>query len=178
MSVEIKQGTDPLSREVELSVKNRVIEEKVQVALKEEAKRASIPGFRPGKVPLGFLKQRYGKAIRAQVVQDLARDRFIEVMTDQEVELAGAPHFDVMEDHPGKDLKFKANFEVYPKIEINGLKTLKVQNPVVSITDKDESKVIESLRMQKVSWKEVLLQKHHLLGLHKLTCTNLIEVYS
>ena len=66
MSVEIKQGTDPLSREVELSVQNHVIEERIQVALKKEAQSAAIPGFRPGKVPMGFLKQRYGKAIRAQ----------------------------------------------------------------------------------------------------------------
>lgn len=68
VSVETTQG---LERRLTISVPAEQIENTVKEALKSEAKRARIPGFRPGKVPVSVINKRYGKAIRQDITGEV-----------------------------------------------------------------------------------------------------------
>lgn len=154
-SVEVKKGKEPLSRMVELSIAHQSVEERVNNELKKESKTASLKGYRPGKVPFQVLKKYYGPQARQRALQDLINDHFIQVVEDKKLELVSHPQFELIEDKPGQDIKFSANFEVYPQIKLKGIDKLKVQQPVSEVTEQDEKDMINSLAQQQVKWTEV-----------------------
>ncbi|MEQ3652826.1 MAG: trigger factor, partial [Glaciecola sp.] len=118
-------------------------------------KTQRINGFRPGKVPVSVIKKRFGQAVRQEVAGDVMQRQFYEAIMKEKITPAGMPTFDLTKDVDGEDLEFVATFEVYPEVKVNGLDKIKVEKPVVEITDKDLDTMMETLQKQHASWKEV-----------------------
>lgn len=151
VSVETTQG---LERRLTISVPAEQIENTVKEALKSEAKKARIPGFRPGKVPVSVINKRYGKAIRQDITGEVMQRNFIEAIIAEKLNPAGAPTF-VAGDTDAESFKFVATFEIYPEVELKGLEAINVEQPTSEVTDADVDTMIETLRKQHATFEAV-----------------------
>ncbi len=151
-SIETTQG---LERRVQISVPAETVEKAVREELKRVAKTARVDGFRKGKVPAAMIEKLYGASVRQEVLGQLLQDAFFKKMMEEKVNLAGRPTFSVDQFEAGKDLEFTATFEVFPEVELKDLESIEVEKPVVEIAEADVEKMIDVLRKQQATWKEV-----------------------
>jgi trigger factor len=152
VSVETTQG---LERRLTITVSADSVDTAVKGRLQQLAKTQRINGFRPGKVPVSVIKKRFGQAVRQEVAGDVMQRNFYEAIMKEKITPAGMPTFDLTKDVDGQDLEFVATFEVYPEVKVTGLDKIKVEKPVVEITDKDLDTMMKTLQTQHASWKEV-----------------------
>ena len=150
-NIETTQG---LERRVNITVPSETVEQAVREELKRVAKNARVDGFRKGKVPAQIIEKRFGASVRQDVLGDLLQKHFFNVMFENKVNLAGRPTFTVEQFEAGKELKFTATFEVYPEVQLQGLDQIKVEKPVVEISDADIDKMLDVLRKQQATWAE------------------------
>ncbi|QEH23874.1 trigger factor [Histophilus somni] len=150
-NIETTQG---LERRVNITVPSEAVEQAVREELKRVAKNARIDGFRKGKVPAQMIEKRFGASVRQDVLGDLLQKHFFNVMLENKVNLASRPEFTVEQFEAGKELKFTATFEVYPEVQLQGLDKIKVEKPVVEISDADIDKMLDILRKQQATWIE------------------------
>ncbi|MEE6075631.1 trigger factor [Avibacterium paragallinarum] len=150
-NIETTQG---LERRVTITVPAETVDQAVREELKRVAKNARVDGFRKGKVPPHIIEKRFGASVRQDVLGDLLQKHFFNVLVDSKVNLAGRPSFNVEQFEAGKDLVFTATFEVYPEVELKGLDQIKVEKPVVEITEADIDKMVDVLRKQQATWEE------------------------
>ena len=66
-------------------------EEKVQKTLKDYRKKANVPGFRPGMVPMGLIKKQYGTAIKVDEVNRLLGEKLYEYIRENKIQMLGEP---------------------------------------------------------------------------------------
>ncbi|CAM3932257.1 trigger factor [Avibacterium endocarditidis] len=150
-NIETTQG---LERSVTITVPAETVDQAVREELKRVAKNARVDGFRKGKVPPHIIEKRFGASVRQDVLGDLLQKHFFNVLVDSKVNLAGRPSFNVEQFEAGKDLVFTATFEVYPEVELKGLDQIKVEKPVVEISEADIDKMVDVLRKQQATWEE------------------------
>ncbi|MFZ7136236.1 trigger factor [Avibacterium avium] len=150
-NIETTQG---LERRVTITVPAETVDQAVREELKRVAKNARVDGFRKGKVPPHIIEKRFGASVRQDVLGDLLQKHFFNVLVDSKVNLAGRPSFNVEQFEAGKDLVFTATFEVYPEVELKGLDQIKVEKPVVEISEADIDKMVDVLRKQQATWEE------------------------
>ncbi|HBG29946.1 MAG TPA: trigger factor, partial [Gammaproteobacteria bacterium] len=151
MQVSVEK-TSVLERRLTIGVAAAEVDEQVQAKLKESAGQVRLPGFRPGKVPLKVVQQRFGKGIRQEVVGEVISRSFYEAITQEELKPAGQPDIEPINDEAGKDLEYAATFEVYPEIELKDFSTIEITKPVAEITDEDVDKTIANIREQRGEW--------------------------
>ncbi|WP_299004668.1 trigger factor [uncultured Shewanella sp.] len=151
VSVETTQG---LERRLTISVPAEQIETLISNNLKSEAKKARIPGFRPGKVPVSVIKQRYGKAIRQDVTGEVMQRNFVEAIMAEKLNPAGAPTL-TPGNTEGENFEFIATFEIYPEVELKDLDAITVEQPKAEVTTADIDAMIETLRKQHAKFEVV-----------------------
>ncbi len=133
--------------------------DRVQKAYDEELAKAQksvrINGFRPGKIPLSVVRQRYGAAIRKDVVQTLVQQTIASLVEEEQMDLVGYPMIEQLDQEVGKDLSFVALFEAFPPIHLDQLSSLSVHRPEVEITEADVDEMLLTLRRQVATWDVV-----------------------
>ncbi|HEJ2448951.1 TPA: trigger factor [Vibrio cholerae] len=152
VTVETLEG---LQRRLNITVPAANIEDAVAAELRNIAKSRRFDGFRKGKVPMKMVAKMYGKAVRQDVLGEVMQRHFIEAIVKEKINPAGAPTFAPVEIGEGKDLVFTATFEVYPEVELKGLENIAVEKPAAEVTDADVAEMLETLRKQQATWKEV-----------------------
>ncbi|GIB16695.1 trigger factor [Vibrio cholerae] len=152
VTVETLEG---LQRRLNITVPAANIEDAVAAELRNIAKNRRFDGFRKGKVPMKMVAKMYGKAVRQDVLSEVMQRHFIEAIVKEKINPAGAPTFAPVEIGEGKDLVFTATFEVYPEVELKGLENIAVEKPAAEVTDADVAEMLETLRKQQATWKEV-----------------------
>lgn len=154
VSVETKSTTQRL---VKIAVPKERIEPEIQNRLKNLARTTKINGFRPGKVPLRVVEQKYGTQIRQEAVGALIRTSYEEVIQQQNLKPLGEPVFDIESDLDQLDagFTFTAVFDVYPEITNLNMDNLIINKPVAQINETDVDEMLEKIRMQQVTWNEV-----------------------
>ncbi|HGH6006983.1 TPA: trigger factor [Vibrio cholerae] len=152
VTVETLEG---LQRRLNITVPAANIEDAVAAELRNIAKNRRFDGFRKGKVPMKMVAKMYGKAVRQDVLGEVMQRHFIEAIVKEKINPAGAPTFEPVEIGEGKDLVFTATFEVYPEVELKGLENIAVEKPAAEVTDADVAEMLETLRKQQATWKEV-----------------------
>lgn len=150
VSVETTQG---LERQVTITVPADKIDAEVKSRLRDLAKRQRIDGFRPGKAPVTLIQKRYGLAVLQEVAGEQMQRHFYDAIIANKLTPAGAPTFAPGQLEQGKDLEFKATFEVYPEVEVKNLDKIEVNKPVVEIADADLDKMLDTLRKQHAKWE-------------------------
>ncbi len=149
------ETTDGLNRQLTITVPATNIEDAVTAELRSIAKNRRFDGFRKGKVPLKMVSRMYGKAVRQDIMGEVMQRHFIEAIIKEKINPAGAPTFTPVEAIEGQDLIFKAAFEVYPEIELKNLDKINVEKPVAVVNDEDVTEMLETLRKQQATWKEI-----------------------
>ena len=151
LNIETTQG---LERRVTITVPAETVVQAIREELKRVAKNARVDGFRKGKVPPHIIEKRFGASVRQDILGDLLQNHFFQAVIENKINLAGRPSFTVEQFEEGKELKFSATFEVYPEVEFKGLENIKVEKPVVEISEADVDKMVEVLRKQQATWTE------------------------
>jgi trigger factor len=110
------------------------------------ARKVTLPGFRPGHVPRGVVKQRFAKEVKDDVLQRLMMHALQHAIVDQRLHIVGQPDIDEITFDEGEPLKFKASIEVVPDFELKPYKGLKAEKRVLRVTEKDVDAALERLR--------------------------------
>lgn len=152
VSVENLEG---LARKLTVAVPAQEVDSEVERRIADAAKTVRLDGFRPGKVPRKVVHQRFGAALRQEVVAEVAQKSFQEAVTQQSLVVVGDPAIEPTKNDPGHDLEYTATFEVYPDVELCTFSDIKVSKPVAEVTDDDVSAMIAKLRDQQASWRVV-----------------------
>lgn len=149
------ETTSGLERRLTVEVPAAEVEDAVSERIEKAAKTVRLNGFRPGRVPVRVVRQRFGSAIRQEVIGETLSRTFQDAVSREGVRPAGPPRIDPMRDEPGEDLAYTAVFEVYPEVRLADLAALEIVKPVASVSDADVDAMIERLREQRASWDEV-----------------------
>ena len=149
------ETTGGLERRMKVQVPAERVEREVEEQLKSLTKKAKVDGFRPGKVPLKVLRERFGEQVRSDVVRDLLQSSFNEALAKEKLNPAGGPRIDSINTAPGKDLEFTAVFEIYPEVKLQGTEGIKVERPVADVTAADIDAMLDNLRRQRAGWEQV-----------------------
>jgi len=131
------------------------VENEVNKRLQQTAKRAKVAGFRPGKVPMSVIRQRFEADARQEAFGDLVQASFYEAIVEQKLNPAGAPAVEPKSFEKGKDLEFVAIFEVFPEFTVAGLESIKVERLSAEVADADLDNMLEVLRKQNVRFEAV-----------------------
>ena len=149
------ESTSALERRMTIGVPAERIETEVTKRLQQTARRAKVPGFRPGKVPMNVIRQRYEDAARQEALGDLIQATFYEAIVEQKLNPAGAPAVEPKVFEKGKDLEYVATFEVFPEIKLAGFDGIAIERLQADVTDADLDNMLEILRKQNIRFEAV-----------------------
>ncbi|MDZ5601756.1 trigger factor [Pseudomonas sp. RP23018S] len=149
------ENTSALERRMTIAVPAERVENEVNKRLQQTARRAKVPGFRPGKVPMSVIRQRYEAAAREEAFGDLVQASFYEAIVEQKLNPAGAPAVEPKSFEKGGDLEFVAIFEVFPEFTVAGLESISVERLSAEVADADLDKMLDVLRKQNVRFEAV-----------------------
>jgi trigger factor len=149
------ETTSALERRLTIGVPAERVENEVNARLQRTAQNARLPGFRPGKVPMKVVRQRFGEGVRQEVLGEVLNQSFSEAVQQQQLKLAGRPSIEPKSLEAGKDLEYVATFEVFPDIALGDYSVIEVVKPVAEVTEQDVDKMIDTLRTQQGSWEAV-----------------------
>ena len=135
-------NAEGLKREYRISVPAADIEGKLVARLNEVGREVRVPGFRAGKVPLTVLRQRFGDAVRGEVLQSAIEDATSSAIDDEGVRPAMQPEIGDLKFEDGEDLEYTLNLELMPEIEPVDFAALELERLVVEAED---GKVDEAL---------------------------------
>ena len=140
---------DKLERKITLTLSADLINNEVESRLKRLARTVKADGFRPGKVPMSIVAQRYGYSVQYEVMNDKVGEAFAQAASEAQLRVAGAPRITEKEGAPEGQLAFDATFEVYPEVKIADLSTAEVERVSTEVTDAAIDKTLEILRKQR-----------------------------
>lgn len=149
------ESTSALERRMTIGVPAERIETEVTKRLQQTARRAKIPGFRPGKVPMNVIRQRYEDSARQEALGDLIQATFYEAIVEQKLNPAGAPSVEPKTFEKGKDLEYIATFEVFPEIQLASFDGIAVERLQAEVNDADLDNMLEILRKQNTRFEVV-----------------------
>lgn len=144
-----------LERRIDLTVPADVIEREVKTRLTKLARKAKMPGFRPGKVPLKMIAQTYGAQVHAEVLNDKVGEAFSSAVTASNLRVAGTPRLEPRTVEGSSDLGFSATFEIFPEITIGDLSATAVERAVCPVTDAEIDRTLEIMRKQRATYEAV-----------------------
>jgi trigger factor len=139
-----------LERRLTLTFPLSDVRTEVEKRLKQQAKTARAPGFRPGKVPIKMVAQQYGYQIESDVLNDRVGVAFNEAATANELRVAGMPKIEPKQEAPEGMVAFDATFEIYPEVTLPELAGIDIETVKTEVTDAEIDKTIEILRKQRV----------------------------
>ena len=118
-------SADGLNHEYQITVSATEISDRISGRLKELQRTAHINGFRPGKVPISILRQRYVKSVMGEVLELVVGETSQQALKDEGVRAALQPKIEIKSFDEDKDLEYVMQDEALPSIETPDLKTLK-----------------------------------------------------
>ncbi|HHX33874.1 MAG TPA: trigger factor [Gammaproteobacteria bacterium] len=149
------ESTSALERKLNISVPAERIENEVTKRLQQTAKRAKVSGFRPGKVPMSIIRQRYEADARQEVLGDVIQTTFYEAVVAEKLNPVGQPAIEPKVFEKDKALEYIATFEVFPEFEVQGLDSIEVERQSAEVADTDVDNMLEILRKQNTSFVTV-----------------------
>ncbi|RZL62622.1 MAG: trigger factor [Variovorax sp.] len=140
---------EKLERKITLTLPVGTIQSEVDSRLKKLARTVKMDGFRPGKVPMNVVAQRYGYSVHYEVMNDKVGEAFSQAANEAKLRVAGQPRITEKEDAPEGELAFDAVFEVFPEVKINDLTGAEVERVSAEVGDDAINKTLDILRKQR-----------------------------
>ena len=142
-----KEQIDALNAVITLEIDKSDYQGKVEEALNNYRKNASIPGFRKGHVPMGMIKKQYEKAIQADELNKLISESLNKFIEDEKLRLLGQP----IPKEEGSDANFLGDHHKFVfEIGLEPEFTVDLSQPIdyydIKVTDKEIDTQIEHLR--------------------------------
>jgi trigger factor len=140
---------EKLERKITLTLPAGTIQSEVESRLKKLARTIKMDGFRPGKVPMNVVSQRYGYSVHYEVMNDKVGEAFANAANEAKLRVAGQPRITEKEASPEGEMAFDAVFEVYPEVKIGDLTSAEVEKITAEVTDSAIDKTLDILRKQR-----------------------------
>jgi trigger factor len=140
---------EKLERKITLTLPVGTIQSEVESRLKKLARTVKMDGFRPGKVPMNVVSQRYGYSVHYEVMNDKVGEAFASAANEAKLRVAGQPRITESTTATEGEMAFDAVFEVYPEVKIGDLSTAEVEKISAEVTDAAIEKTIDILRKQR-----------------------------
>jgi len=153
MSVHV-ETLDKLERRITLSLPAATIASEVESRLRRLSRTVKAAGFRPGKVPMSVVSQRYGYSVQSEVLNDKVGQVFNDAVNEAKLRVAGNPRITEKAGAPEGEVAFDATFEVYPEVKLGDLSTAEVERVTTEVTDDAVDKTIEILRKQRRTFQQ------------------------
>ena len=151
--MQAQASTNNLERNLTISLPAVEIESEIKSRLKNIARTAKMPGFRPGKVPMNMVANQYGFQVRQEVMTDAVQTTFSVEVQKQNLRVAGFPRFAPANSGESADkFEFTATFEVYPEVKLGVLAGKKLERFGADVNDKDIDNTIATLRKQRAAY--------------------------
>ena len=140
---------------LEISIPVQEVETETSRVAEDVRKKAKLPGFRPGKVPASLVLKQFSGQIRQQVLENLIPRHLQKQFQADNLNVVGTPDISDVHFHEGEPLRFKAEFEVVPPIELGEYKDVEVPYHDPEVTDDDVTKRVDELRDQKAEYVNI-----------------------
>jgi trigger factor len=140
---------EKLERKIILTLPVDIITKEVDLRLKRVARQVKIDGFRPGKVPMNIVAQRYGYSTQFEVMNDKVGEAFAAATNEAKLRVAGQPRITEKDGAPEGEMQFEAIFEVYPEVKFADLASVEVEKVSADVTDAAIDKTVDILRKQR-----------------------------
>ncbi len=137
---------------VEISIPVQEVEQEIGRATEDMQKRARLRGFRPGKAPASIIRKEFSGSIRQKVLETLVPKYLDKRLEDENLKAVGTPDIKDVHFHDGEPLRFTAEFETIPEIELGDYRGVEVPYHDPEVTDEDITKRIDELREQKAQF--------------------------
>jgi trigger factor len=148
------EDLSPVKKSVEVEIPADLISNEAKRVTTEFTRQAKLPGFRPGKVPVSVVRTRFAKEIQDEVMSRLLSRSFRDAIADKGVEPVGEPQLQHIDPFiEGAPVKYKAEFEVKPQIELREYRGIEIDDPKVEVADADVDKMIDRLRDQASAYR-------------------------
>lgn len=150
------EDTGVCRKQLTIEVPPEEVEAATRRAVGRYAKSARIPGFRPGKVPPQVVRKRFREDIDRDVVEGLVPEYWERAREQQGIDPLGQPRLtDVGAVASGEPLRFVAEVEVRPPVELGELGGFEVPDPPAAPSHEEVEEAIEDLRRRAGEWRDV-----------------------
>jgi trigger factor len=140
---------DKLERKMTLTLPVGAIRDEVDARLRKLARTVKMDGFRPGKVPMNVVSQRYGYSVHYEVMNDKVGEAFAVAANEAKLRVAGQPRITERDVAVEGQMAFDAIFEVFPEVVIGDLTTAEVEKLSTAVTEAAIDKTVDILRKQR-----------------------------
>lgn len=140
--------SEGLSREYEVTIPAEEMAKKTETRLVEISKTVRMSGFRPGKVPMKVMKDRYGKAVMGEVLEGAVNDSSAEALSKNKIRPALQPKIEIKSFEDGKDLVYTMSVEIVPDFKVADTKSITITRPVAKVTDEVIADAMERIAGQ------------------------------
>ncbi len=149
------ESTSTLGRRLKVAVPADEVEKEFNARLQRLSKQVKLPGFRPGKVPLKMVEAQYGGRLMDEVAGELIQNTMHEAIGSQGLRPAGDPRIQRKPFIRGEQLEYTVEFEVYPEVKRFDLAGMRIERPVVVVSQEDVDRTLETIRKQRATWNPV-----------------------
>ena len=140
---------EKLERRINLLIPATDLNSEIETRLKKLSRTVKADGFRPGKVPMSVVAQRYGFSVQSEVMNDKLGKAFSSAANEAQLRVAGIPRITAKDDAPEGQLSFDATFEVYPEVKLGDLSAIEVDRISSEVTDAAIDRTVDILRRQR-----------------------------
>ena len=130
---------------LDIEIPQDIVDNEITGIAKEYARKARVPGFRPGKAPVPVVKTRYKDEIASEMMQHLLPKFFSEAAGERKLDIVDSPNFESVDYAIGKPLKFRAVFEVYPQLNISNYTGIPAEGAPAVVEDSEIEATLEKL---------------------------------
>jgi trigger factor len=147
LTVEIIE-VNSCKKKLAFEVPAQEVGQEIDQLAREYARNAKVPGFRPGKVPLSVIRQRYGSDLQQDATHKIIERCWKDTLAEHDFHPLAQPVIKDVDNKPGQVLKFTVEFEILPPLEVKDYKGVAVSMPSSEVKDDDVIQAIDNLREQ------------------------------
>jgi trigger factor len=154
MTVQFEKVSE-IKKRLTVTVDAQTVGEEREKVLKTVRKQAHVRGFRPGKAPIGMIKQQYAEYIEEEVKRNLVGEAIGEAIENADVKIAEQPELEKAEFNDAGELEIVTLVETMPEVELGDYKGLEVEQERVRVLDQAVETRLEGLRQQHATLTEI-----------------------
>jgi trigger factor len=144
-----------VKKALSFEVEPETVQAEIDSRARELARRVKLPGFRPGKVPVEVVKQRFKDEILGEAAEAIVNKVVFDELDGRGLKPLAPPRVEEVKLEEGFPMRFKAVFETLPLVELPDWKGLRVTAKGVNVTDEDVAKEVDRLREEAARYDAV-----------------------
>src|SRR6266511_5709344 len=138
---------NPVKKKINVEIEPDSVDKEMDKAIKDVAKKAKIPGFRPGKAPKNIVEKHYGEEVRSEVLNKLISDSYLMALREHKLSPVDMPKIEnITALAKGSPLSYTATVEIRPNFELGVYDGIEVKEQDVAVTDEELNMTLDRLR--------------------------------